>query len=128
MIVSMDKKYTLEGEPYTLLTTTLPGSNPVVGHDAEGRISLFNPEGRRAWSDSGSSNCLVEVSPYADFVIDEPVMVRDYDDHKWRKAHFSGVVDSHPSAFFSGFTKWSSNGQAASWLQCRRPTAEELSA
>ena len=120
MIVSMDKNYTIGVEPFTLLTVTKPGLYPVLGYLKNGAAYEFSADGLNFF------HRLVEVSPYADFVIDEPVMVRDADDHQWRKAHFSGVVDSHPSAFFGGLTKWSSNGQAASWLQCRRPTKEEL--
>jgi len=69
---------------------------------------------------------LIEVSPYADFKIDDPVMVRNA--VEWVKRHFAGVTDmGAPKVWDAGFTSWTSEEQPnAFWNQCRRPTAEEL--
>ena len=74
---------------------------------------------------------LVEVTPYDDFEIDEPVMVRDRHT-KWRRRYFAGVSsDNKPMAWASGATSWSAApttcvSNALVWNECRRPTEEEL--
>lgn len=124
MNISMDKKYTLDGKPYFILTTTKPGKYPVVGYGEDGEAMLFNLDGS-----NGSlygKNQLVEVSPYSDFVIDEKVMVRDLDRDKWKRAYFVGT-DALGGARASSFTNWIRQDMPATlWDQCRRPTAEEL--
>ena len=75
---------------------------------------------------------LVEVSPYDDFEIDEPVMVRDSDDAAWARRHFAGVSnDGLPMAWPNGMTSFSISCIVRSWRylewdECRRPTEEEL--
>ena len=125
MVVSRDKKYTWKGKPFTVLTTTSPGSTPVVGHDAEGRIYLFNSHGQQYWN---ASVGLVEVSPYADFVIDEPVMVRNFDTERWGRALFVAASPFNGCVEASTVPAWvrGKEGRGAQWVQCRRPTKEEL--
>ena len=123
MIVSMDKAYTLDGEAFTVLTVTRPGGIPVAGHVPSGRIFGFYLDG----SNNFSTQRLVEVSPYADFVIDEPVMVRDEDCLKWLRGHFAGLTTDGLAKIWGGEgTHWSSKGTWSHWNQCRRPTKEEL--
>lgn len=123
MNISMDKKYTLDGEVFTVLTVTRPGGIPVAGHVPSGRIFGFHLDG----SNSLSTQRLVEVSPYADFVIDEPVMVRDFDDQPWFKRVFRGIESVKGRALAYQVPAWSDIGPCPdSWRQCRRPTAEEL--
>ena len=119
----MDKKYTLNGEVFTVLTVTLPGEYPIVGHTPIGELYRFPINGVNIFRGVK----LVEISPYADFVIDEPVMVRDMDGFEWRQGYFAGInQDGFALKWIDGSTKWSSGGECVSWLQCRRPTAEEL--
>ena len=118
----MDKKYTMDGEPYVVLTVTKPGKFPVAGHFSDGSLMSFMADGTSRYGAA-----LVEVSPYADFVIDEKVMIRDHDHQTWERRHFAGVnVDGKASAWNNGETKWTTQYPATTWEQCRRPTAKEL--
>ena len=121
MNISMDKKYTLEGEVFTVLTVTKPGKRRVVGYTPGGQIySLF-------FDGTDDDLCLVEINPYADFVIDEPVMVRDFSGDQWQRGHFAGCrEDGLPQTFFRNESLWTKKGRISEWQQCRRPTAEEL--
>lgn len=123
MKISMDKKYTIKGKPYTVLTVTKPGDYPVVGHTEHGEIYLHQADGTGFYASK-----LVEVTPYDDFKIDEPVMVRDHDTEEWIKRYFAGVNRyGNPLTFDLGNTRWSNDGDGElHWYQCRRPTAEEL--
>lgn len=119
MTISMDKKYTRDGEPFIVLTVTKPGNWPVLGYTPNGSTYSFSSDG------IGVLVSLVEVSPYADFVIDEKVMVRNHQTHCWQPAHFAGVDSGLALGWSSGATKWTSDS-ASLWQQCRRPTADEL--
>ena len=125
MNISMDKKYTLDGKPFTVLTVTKPGAFSVVGYTADGSLYRFTCDGNVKYSTTG----LVEVSPYADFVIDEKVMVRNSDSENWTRRLFSGMDKNTGLALASRYTKWirEATGCSPGWNQCRRPTAEELS-
>ena len=124
MIVSMDKKYTLDGEVFTVLTVTKPGRLPVVGYTPHGTASQFQANGSSIYGGAK----LVEVSPYADFQIDEHVMVRDRDSTRWFRRLFSGV-DKLTGLVTADFgPAWiCQKASVETWQQCRRPTAEELS-
>ncbi len=69
---------------------------------------------------------LTPLPPYHDFKIDEPVMVRVKGDTVWLRRYFSSVDNGRATAWNGGGTKWSSNANAVSWDECRRPTPEEL--
>jgi hypothetical protein len=69
---------------------------------------------------------LIEVGPYDDFKVDDPVMVRDDSENKWVRRHFAGVApDGKPVAWNVGATSWTTESRT-SWSFCRRPTPEEL--
>lgn len=120
-MISMDKKYTLNGLPFTVSMVSKPGPLPVLGYDNLGNVSEFTAHGHY-----GPSS-LVEVSPYDDFVIDEKVMVRDYEDQPWIKRIFRGVELIRGYALAYHVTQWVDTGPCpTSWRQCRRPTKEEL--
>lgn len=121
MNISMIKQYTLDGEDFTVLTVTKPGDYPVAGYNPKGSVYCFPI--------NGIAGCghLVEVSPYADFVIDEPVMVRDGDDCKWQRSNFVGFDSKSGKPTASYLTAWiRGKGKAYIWQECRRPTDEEL--
>lgn len=67
-------------------------------------------------------------NPYADFKIDEPVMVRNTFDCNWNRRHFAGVgKDGEALTWDARGTSWSSRlGDTTQWDECRRPTEEEL--
>ena len=122
MNISMDKKYTLDGEDFFILTVKKPGKWPVAAHGLDGSLGHFTADGFHA--STGAK--LVEVIPYADFKIDDPVMVRD-DSCEWESAHFCGVNhDGLVMTWRDGTTQWTADGAVYLWQECRRPTAEEL--
>lgn len=68
------------------------------------------------------------TNPYADFKIDEPVMVRN-SVGIWQRRYFAGVDnDGLPLAWSSGGTSWSLQDAQykCAWPECRRPTLEEM--
>ena len=75
--------------------------------------------------DEPSANDLILPEDYSSYKIDEPVMVRDYDENLWSKRNFAGVKNGMPSTWSFG-SKWQSNGTAHEWNQCRRPTKKEM--
>ena len=118
----MDKKYTLSGQPFTVVTVTKPGKFPVVGHFSDGSLMSLMADGT-----SNYGSALIEVSPYSDFVIDQKVMVRDFDEDEWERRHFAGCrEDGMPQTFFRKASSWTAKGLINEWHQCRRPTKEEL--
>lgn len=62
----------------------------------------------------------------ADLKVDEPVMVRDFDQDDWRPAYYAEKCESVFRCWEGGTTKWSSGGCTLVWRQLRRPTKEEL--
>ena len=105
------------------------GEFPIVGlvslEDGQEFTSSFQKDGRYAYTKS--ANDLILPEDFTKFEIDEPVMVRNDDNGSWRRRYFAGV-DGHgnPRTYGVGKTKWSSKGDYTVWLQCRRPTKEEL--
>ena len=75
---------------------------------------------------------LIEVNPYEDFVVDEPVMVRDKPEDKWSCAFFAGIsiISGKPTVWPRGTSSWTAiDKQCSEWFaynECRRPTPEEL--
>lgn len=123
MNISMNKKYKVNGLALTVLTVTKPGEFPIVGYTPEGFLYCFDTAGTSAYG--GYS--LIEASPYEDFVINEPVMVRDSHDKHWCKGHFTGINEDSGWASVSSYSSWMrGNATSVSWPHCRRPTAEEL--
>ena len=136
-MISMDKQYrTRNGDPVRILYTNKKGNNmPVVAlvtlDSNNEEIHVFTKEGKFYNNiNKESSFDLIEVTPYDDFKIDEPVMVRDYPDEPWKRRYFAGVSkDGCPTTWAMGTTSWSGikdRYSKCSWLECRRPTPEEL--
>lgn len=129
MTTSMDKKYTTrEGRPVRLLCTDAPGVYPVVALvDGLATAQSFTAEGGFQVTQAHSLD-LIEVVPYADFKIDDPVMVRDTDGEPWTPRYFSGVSHAEQATTWKeGATSWTVHEKhRVSWAECRRPTPEEL--
>lgn len=70
---------------------------------------------------------LVEVKPYEDFKVDQPVMVRNSLEQLWKRRYFAGVSNTGlPMTFPDGNTSWSSSGIGKiSWFECRLPNPED---
>lgn len=89
----------------------------------EGQESLqrFTADGRYYENRANHESDLVEVSPYAEFKIDEPVLVRNAAAQPWYRRHFAGIAENgKPTAFDMGGTSW---GEVAKveWNECLRP-------
>jgi hypothetical protein len=127
MKIEMNKKYkTFDGQDVRIICVDKGGKYPVVGIVGE-NIRTFTETGVSClYDDLG----LVEISPFADFKDGDPVMVRNIDSDNWNRRFFSHLDQSAKRnivhAYISGATKWASYGATAAWVQCRRPTAEEL--
>lgn len=92
-------------------------------------LMTYQDDGRVRSDGHPDRNDLVENSPYEDFKIDEPVMVRDFDTEPWNRRHFAGVdAYGRAKAWDAGSTSWTVDnvGDYATWDKCRRPTPEEL--
>jgi len=125
--IEMTKTYrTRKGYPYRLLCIDAPGLYPVVGL-ANGLLVRHTLSGVYNTTVSFNDLDLVEVSPYADFKLDEPVMARFDKAAKFLRYHFAKFSEEGPYVFTCGGTSWSSRGVTSLAFECRRPTPEELS-
>jgi hypothetical protein len=128
-MISIDKKYrTRDGEDVRILCTDAPGKYPVVGLiEGEEEPQRWTISGGHVNVQKGYYFDLIEVPPWDDFKIDEPVMVRDDLFGKWKPRHFARVINGKPATWLSGCTSWSiGDGDTTRWNECRRPTPEEL--
>jgi len=125
MKIELGKSYTSNGEPATI--RYIDGKSPdfpVLAELPDGTIRHFTAEGKHNIT-MPSKFDLVEVSPYADWEIDQKVMVSD-DGVLWRKRYFAGVnSEGKPIVFYDGATSWSTSEKLL-WPLIRLPTAEEL--
>ncbi len=133
--IDMTKKYkTRNGLPVRVVCTDMQDEEyPVIAlvKNTDGEAPLFYTKYGKFINygdddDDEYENDLIEVTPWDDFKIDDPVMVRDCDYKQWSKRCFAGVYNGYPQAFCDGKTSWTSNGSKTSWEQCRKPTPEEL--
>ena len=130
MKIEIDKKYmTKSGELVrrVLCVDGLRNNYPVVVEMENGEIVIYTAEGVYDRTSHPSSMDLIEISEWADFKIDNKVMVRNNSDTYWHKRYFAGVnEEGKPTAFIKGANLWTSAGNHAIWDDCRRPTEEEL--
>jgi hypothetical protein len=131
-MISMDKKYrTRNGRPVRILCLDMEDpDHPVVGlmtcETGFEVMACFTPEGRFTIMIDQDDFDLIEVSPYEDFKIDEPVMVRTAG-LSWYKRHFAGVTEGgKPLAWPDGGSSFSTGPDTLIWDECRRPTPEEF--
>lgn len=129
-MITMDKKYRCrDGVPVTVLAVGLNahGSVVAVRHttNSEDLVLTFTSDGRGGNYDHQCD--LIEISPYDDFKVDDPVMVSDFG-RLWTKRYFYGVDENgRPMTFCDGRTRWTAEGCGPTrWNHCRRPTPEEL--
>lgn len=128
-MIEMGKKYRLASGMVVrrILCVDRAGSvnYPVIAEMENGSILSFGPNGE--WG--CNQGCLVEVRPYEDFKIDDPVMVKNKGERDWSARYFAGVAtEGYAKAWVDGRTSWTANHSLASlcWDECRRPTEEEL--
>ena len=126
----------LDGKPINIGDTvfnTVGGLSPIVVERIEGNWVY----GRDPEAGCGSDSSLDVLSwtdqrsPYRDFKIDEPVMVRHKDENQWTKRHFAGVTShGRPMTWTYGGTSWSKEHKSPYdkdvWGECRRPTEDPV--
>ncbi len=131
-MISMHKKYrTRDGRYVRVLCVDREGTQPVVAlvkyTDGTECLAAFDADGKYLHNRGVPSDFdLIEVGPYEDFKIDEPVMVRDTTDDHWQPRHFAGADErGRPLTWSDRGTSWSTN-LCVEWSFCRRPTEREL--
>lgn len=128
-MVNMEKKYrTRDGREVVIYCVDAPGGYPVHGR-IEG-VSLPQHWGIDGSRDPHTSRPnpldLLEVSPYEDFKIDDPVMAGS-GTGAWTRGYFAGMGrNGFPMTFSCGATSWTGSKSTTCWHQVRRPTEEEL--
>ena len=125
-VIQMDKKYkTRDGLAVRILCVDNYNNqtHPVIGLVSNGVVASYQTNGKYLW-DADSCNDLVEIKPYEDFKIDEPVMVQDKQAKGWYRGHFAGVRDGKVTIWCSGGTSFTTTHKV-SWDECRRPTSLE---
>ena len=128
--IEMGKKYrTRDGRPARVLCVDAKGTQPVIALVSNGNgesIVRTSLAGEFYAGDDVHELNLIEVGPYDDFEIDEPVMVRN-NAAEWERRHFAGISDKgSPMTWNHGMTSWSAAELKSSWDECHRPTPEEL--
>ena len=134
MKVEVGKKYRMRGYPESevvVFDTNIEPPFSVLAKSKHNKndhwkMRTYTEDGSYYDEDDGSEMDLVEISPYDDFKVDEPVMVSG-NGFAWYRRHFAEVRnDGIPMAWEEGCTRWSSHGRTSSWDFCRKPTPEEL--
>ena len=133
MQFAMDKKYrTRAGDEVEILKVDAKKARPVLGiikhPDGVEYVESWPSDGKYHEDKVKSDYDLIEVRPYEDFKKDEPVLVRQDENHLWGKRHFSHVGSNGLAyCFVFGRTSWTnSSGITTAWNFFRRPTPEEL--
>lgn len=129
--IDINKKYkTRKGDPVRILCTdrkTERFKYPVIA-----LITFDNNEICSTYSEFGEYSSedhdldLIEVQPWEDFKIDDPVLVSK-DGVEWHKRHFAGCDDSngYPMAFNNGWTSFTAEDSTyvTPWKYCKKPEA-----
>lgn len=64
------------------------------------------------------------VEPPVDWskvAVDTPILVNDFNDHRWVKRHFAKYENESVFAWNGGKTSWSSDGHATAWKLAKLP-------
>ncbi len=129
-MIDITKKYrTRDGREVRILATDIKNKRSVVavitGNDGKEYCVSLHEDGKH-WSDADHD--LIEVGPYDDFKIDEPVVATLFPTiREGFKRYFAGTTeDGRPMVFDDGRTAWSSAGSRTICFSVRRPTEEDL--
>lgn len=127
-MIYMNKKYrTRDGNAARILVTDLVTDTPykvlaaVTGDDGQEICFSYTIDGKFYYSTSSGSD-LVEFTPWDDFKVDDPVLVKNLDDNYWVKRYFAGVdANGDPTTWYSGATSWSTSTQSIveHWDECK---------
>lgn len=127
-MIDINKTYrTKEGHSTRILCVDAEGNYPVVAliKTSSGEQPMsFTEDGKAELYDTNPF--LIEVNPFEDYKVDEPVMVRANESTSWRKRHFAIYHNGDAYCWEEGCTSWTTSG-TVNWKYCRKPTKEELS-
>jgi len=133
MTISMDKKYyTRTGLPVRVVCVDYKNNvNPsltvlclITQPTGEELLALRNEDGAEDSSELGLGVDIIEVPPWHDIMIDEPVVATNSKGDEY-KGHFAGLIDKRPTIWDGGGTSWITTSSVL-MSSCRRPTPEEL--
>jgi len=111
-LIEIGKKYTYNGHPARVICVDRNGEYSVVAlvtYSNWEDMLCFTQEGVR-FPGQPSHSCLEEVPPYADWKVDDKILVAVSPSGPWYKAHFSHEEDGVVMAFNGQRTSWSSTG------------------
>ena len=127
-MIDITKKYqTRDGEPVEIIAVNGREPFPVIGYigDASTIVHMWRKSGSFLEDEEESRCDLIEISPYADWEIDDKILVSD-DGIVWQRKHFAGVDDAgFPMAWYSGETSWTSRGGKYSWKYAKKPDEDK---
>lgn len=84
----------------------------VVSMRSDGALFVHQKDGRFYESRGASDYDLVEVKPYDDWKIDDPIWVWESNPKAALKRHFAGIHDGYPMAWDSGCTSFTSHNKS----------------
>lgn len=127
--ISLDKTYcTKDGRAVRILCTDAKGDYPVVGllrlRDGTDDTNKWTTEGSFYRWDNPSNLDLVEVSPYAEFKVDDPVLARNFESSEWYPAYFAGTDGTRPLVFKGGRSSWTLAESTKAVAEVSRPGEE----
>lgn len=118
----MNKQYkTISGKPVRIICTdsAIP-DYPVVAIVNNDYVTTYTEDGKYYKYESATNNImsLVEISPYEDWEIDDPISII-YQNGEKLSAHFAGVdeITGHPKAFLSGKTSHTGSATTALYTE-----------
>lgn len=134
-MISMDKKYRYRnGEPARILCTDRTSNCatvfPVIALNLAGNMTVHSIEGKAGHS-TNSDWDLIEVFPYEEFKMDDPVMARFSNGHEDEfRRHFAGIdASGNPLVWNGGQTQFTCQRYKmckTAAISIRRPTLKEL--
>lgn len=126
-MIDITKKYqTRDGKPVEFITDKGREPYVIMGYvgDSVGVYS-WGKEGKFWVTGEVSKDDLVEISPYADWEIDDRILVSN-NGATWGNGHFAGVDDAgFPMAWYYGETSWTSRGGKFSWNYAKKPDEDK---
>lgn len=98
---------------------------PIACSKSECKDCLFNVsdtmscgDKRIKWANSEYVEPPVDWSKVA---VDTPILVNDFNDHRWVKRYFAKYENESVFAWNGGKTSWSSDGRATAWKLAKLP-------
>jgi hypothetical protein len=120
MVIDINKKYkTRDGRKVEIIAMERRLLLPVVGIvEGQSVIKCWSIFGRIYNEREESVYDLNEVTSYADFKIDDKVLVKEERRSIWKKRYFAGMrEDGKPLVFIYGGTSWNET-ETISYEQC----------